>query len=90
MKKKIIFIAVSVCATSLLALSATQNMPLIKNKEYGYPSTSDEAVNMILQGQACFIDKGEYVKRIDSSFSLLKVRSTSSGCVGWAPVEFFK
>jgi len=89
MKKYLVVIGIF-ASSSLFALTATQAMPAMYDKNDVYPRSGQEAVNMIRHGRACFIDKGQKVRRLDSSFSMLKVRTLDSSCAGWAPKEFFK
>lgn len=84
------FILSVLVASTLSALTATQAMPAMFNKNDVYPQSGEEAIGMIKNFRACFIDKGQQVRRLDSSFSLLKVRTIDSSCTGWAPKEFFK
>ncbi|MFA6191861.1 MAG: hypothetical protein WC665_05865 [Sulfurimonas sp.] len=84
------FVLPMVLSLQLFAMSASMNMPLIKDVDYGYPTSGKEAVSMVMNGQACLLDKGEEVVNMDSSFSYYKVRGRVSGCIGWAPKEYFK
>lgn len=88
MKKNLVLLLA--CMSTLSALTATITMPAMYNKNDTYPQSGEEAAGMITHLRACLIEKGEDVRRIDSSFSLLKVRTIDSRCAGWAPKEFFK